>query len=199
MNPIFEEARVAAGPWRKESDALFPEATWRFGQAALSRRGELAASWTLARLSVGPTPSRVFVLPTGSALFSPASLWISNLRQSGAEQGFCSLDDVWVETLRSGWASYDFNAIQERSFTLQGGAIEGLRAPHWPEYAAATLLPETLLCALPWDGLAAMWGPLPFSARMAERERLILERDVSESQSGSGSGKGRSKRKALKV
>lgn len=144
----------------------------RLAHALLERGSFPLASWRLARLPSRGAPTRVFVFPNPVVAEPPASLWIANLRNMAIDQSWCMPDDIWVEVLRTGWAGYDFNRIQERQFTDSGGAIDGISRSDWISYSQATGIPESLLCTLPWDGLASMWGPSfgPTRARAEAQE-----------------------------
>lgn len=145
----------------------------RLATALLARGSMPLASWRLARLPCPGAPARVFVFPNPVVAEPPASLWIANLRTMAIEQSWCMPDDIWVEVLRTGWAGYDFNRIQERQFTDSGGAIDGISLPDWISYSQATGIPDTLLCTLPWDGLPSMWGA-SFPPTMARAEALEI-------------------------
>jgi len=147
--------------------------TCQLAQARLLRGTFPLASWLLVRLPCPSLFARVFVFPNPIVSEPPASLWIANLRTLAIEQSWCRLDDIWVEVLRTGWAGYAFNRIQERQFTDSGGAIDSISLPDWISYSLSTGIPQTLLCTLPWDGLPSMWGP-SFGPTRAHSEALDI-------------------------
>lgn len=161
------------------SDAWLPMAQLRSARATLTRHATLASEWRLCRLQAPGAPARVFVFPTPAIEQPPASLWISNLRSASLARSFCLDTDLWSEVVRSGWAGYDFNRIQDRGFSSSGGALDASFYSSWQQYGALAGLHESLLCALPWDGLAAMWGTRSHQRALALRESDILHRHTA--------------------
>jgi hypothetical protein len=158
-------------PWQ-------PDARLRLARATLTRHQTLASEWSLCRLDALGSAARVFVFPTPAIEQPPASLWIANLREAALACGFCLGSDLWTEVVRSGWAGYDFNRIQDRTFSVSGGALDAGSCDSWQEYARSRALAEPLLCALPWQGLASMWGGFAHQRVLAARETDIFERHI---------------------
>lgn len=155
-------------------DPVFDHASTRLALATLWRRETLTTDWVLCRLRVGGLPTRVFVLPSANVAQPPASLWLGNLREGALQLSWCEPSDLWCEVVRAGWAGYDFNRIQESIFTASGGAIDGRSLSTWSAYCEQSGLSPELLCALPWDGLPAMWGP-GFGPTWSRRETIAME------------------------
>lgn len=159
-------------------DAWLPEARLRRARATLTRYATLASEWSLCRLDVPGHAARVFVFPTPAIEQPPASLWIANLRAAALAGSFCLHSDLWSEVVRAGWAGYDFNRIQDRRFSSSGGALDDASRSSWQAYAAASGIAESVLCALPWNGLSSMWGERAHQQALSAREADILRRHV---------------------
>lgn len=180
-------------------DSVFDFAATRGACGTLLRHKTVAAEWTLCRLSVISQPSRVFVFPSPNVTQPPASLWLGNLRECALDSSWGAPSDLWCEVVCSGWAGYDFNKIQERTFTPTGGAIDGQSTSSWGQYCEESNLPPELLCALPWGGLAAMWGER-FWPMIARRETIALNAAIPETSPSSPElPQGRPRRRLLKV
>lgn len=187
-SPAPFERIVLAPAGAASPDDAFPHFSWSRSEALLWRGQTLCARWRLARLASPNRPARTFALPGPDPAEPPASLWLGNLRDMAVASGWAATSDVWCEVGRAGWGGHDFNRVRERAFSPSGGALEGPSSPSWMAYAEAASIPEELLCALPWEGLAGMWGA-SFEPTRARRESIVLGLAAGESKKSGSRGR----------
>lgn len=157
------------------ADSDFPDFFWSVARARLRRGESVAAQWGLARLSASSGRAHVFAFPGPDPQHPPVSLWLANLRELALASGWCGRADLWGEVAHTGWGSYEFNCVRDWSFSPTGGALEGKLFSSWDAYCGSSELSPDLLCALPWDGLAGMWGAGWTRARALRESRSISE------------------------